>query len=53
MSELIILIVAAAVFAAAVALVKLAVNGDGYGRRRPPVSHAPDMFDAGSIRRIG
>ena len=30
------------------ALAKLAVNSDGYGRRRPPLSHAPEMFDAES-----
>jgi hypothetical protein len=52
MSELLILIVAAAVVAGVAALTKRAVSGDGYGRRRPPVSHPPDIFDAGTLRRV-
>lgn len=52
MSELIILTVVAAVLVAALLIAKLAVNSDGYGRRRPPISHRPDVFDAG-VRRLG
>ena len=48
MSELIILLAVAAVVAVVWVLTKLAISSDGYGRRRPPISHAPDMFDAGS-----
>ena len=52
MSELIIVFVVAAIVASVWVLTKLAVSSDGYGRRRPPISHAPDMFDAG-MRRVG
>ena len=52
MSELFILIALVGVFAVAALVAKLAVNSYGHGRRRPPLSHRPDMFDAETLRRV-
>jgi hypothetical protein len=53
MSELIILVILAALVVGVGVLTRLAVSSDGYGRRRPPVSHAPHKLDAATVRRVG